>query len=423
MLTANLIQARLQKGEVRPRYQKAADADQLALAGQLIEIYRRFQGRSRLEIDGELEALLGTGTSFQLHRALSKLLRDRCVFDTDSPVDPVELRRALFEAAAEAYGQPGVQRVKAAEVRGPEGAPSSVPGLDRAVLVRRLAVDFGLSPDQLEAGLYADLKGEQTLIRFEDCEAGWLLRRYNVALAQGVLLRATGMTLEIRGQTGRRYRELFRKIKFFQLLTQVSGSAKGGYSIQLDGPLSLFQASQKYGLQMASFLPTLLHFEGWKLKAQVRWGPQRIERTFRLHTGQLETVGRQLAGQWQPEEIRAFPGRFSELGSDWEISEDAELIDLAGQGVLVPDFVFRHPPSGRVAHMEVLGFWRKSAVDSRIQLLRRHGPPNFILALSKKLAGGREELEELPAEVYLFRSLPIAKQILKLLERIALPAA
>ncbi len=422
MLTSDLIQARLLKGEVRPRYIKAADEDQLALAGQLIEIYRRHQGRSRLEIDGELKALLGSGTAFQLHRALAKLLRDRCVFDTDSPVEPVELRRALFEAAAGAYGRSAVRAVKASDAGAAAGGAAPAPRFDRAALIQRLAADFGLSPDQLEAGLYADLKAEQTLVRFEECEAGWLLRRYNVALAQGVLLRATGMTLDIRGQSGRRYRELFRKIKFFQLLTRVSGSAKAGYSIQLDGPLSLFQASQKYGLQMASFLPTLLHFDGWKLAAQVRWGPKRIERTFRLEAGQLEPFGRHLVGQWQPEEIRAFPHRFTQLGSDWEISEEAELIDLDGHGVLVPDFVFRHPASGRVAHMEVLGFWRKSAVDSRLRLLRRHGPPNFILALSKRLAGGREPLDELPAEVYLFRSLPIARQVLKLLERIALPA-
>ncbi len=414
MLTANLIQARLYKGEVRPRYVKVDDAEQLALAEQLIEVHRRYQGRSRLEIESELKALLGTGTAFQLHRALAKLLHERCLFDTDSPIDPVELRRALFEAAAHSYtdSHGAVAKSSRAPVR----------RFDRAAILSRLAADFGLGPEQLEAGLYADLKGEQTLVRFEECEPGWLLRRYNVALAQGVLLRATGMTLDIRGQTGRRYRELFRKLKFFQLLTQVSGSARDGYSIRLDGPLSLFQASQKYGLQMASFLPTLLHFDGWRLAAQVRWGPRKIERSFALRAGQLEPVGRQLQGQWQPEEIRAFAERFSQLECGWEISEQAELIDLAGQGVLVPDFVFRHPASGRVAHMEVLGFWRKSAVDARLRLLSQHGPPNFILALSKRLATGRDDLDELPAEVYLFRSLPIAKQVLKLLEKIALPA-
>ena len=31
-----------------------------------------------------------------------------------------------------------------------------------------------------------------------------------------------------------------------------------GYTLQIDGPLSLFSATNKYGLQMALFLPSLL---------------------------------------------------------------------------------------------------------------------------------------------------------------------
>ena len=179
--------------------------------------------------------------------------------------------------------------------------------------------------------------------------------------------------------------------------------------------MSLFKASGKYGVRMASFLPTLLHFDRWTLEAKLLWGRKRRRLRFRLSPRQGLRPTTRLLGQWQPEELAWLPEQFEKLGSEWQVSTDAELVALGGQGVLVPDFVFRHPNGTRV-FMEVLGFWSRGVVESRLELLRRHGPENFVLALSKQLAAGREGLEEIPGEVYLFRATPIARKILKLLE-------
>jgi hypothetical protein len=53
----------------------------------------------------------------------------------------------------------------------------------------------------IESGLFADLKSEQRLMRFEDLSAERLLLRYNLALAQGVLLKAVRVDVEIRRET------------------------------------------------------------------------------------------------------------------------------------------------------------------------------------------------------------------------------
>ena len=52
-----------------------------------------------------------------------------------------------------------------------------------------------------------------------------------------------------------------------------------------------------------------------------------------------------------------------------------------------------------------------------MQLLEKHGPRNLILAVSKELHVDAEDVD-LSGEVYLFRTLPIARDVLKLLERI-----
>jgi uncharacterized protein len=415
VLTADLVLARIYKGEVKPRYIDAEDPDKLALAEALIAIFGGHEGRPRHELDAELDELVGTGTDFLLHRALAKLLFDRCTFDTESKVEPEKLRQRVFDAAADAYRRPLAAKVHS------EGEQHLFHFDRDGVLTATAAAlaeaeDVELTPADVERGLYADLKDEQLLQEWKPCRPRWLLERYNVALAQGVLLRASELSIRLGKQPAKRQRELFRKIKFFQLLHRVESDGKGGWTIRLDGPVSLFKASGKYGVRMASFLPTLLHFDRWTLEAIVRWGPRRRQCGFKLSPRNGLRPTTRLQGQWQPEEIGWLVDQFEKLGSPWRIDADGTLVPLGGQGVLVPDFVFHHPLTDTTVTMEVLGFWRRGAVESRLELLRQHGPKNFILALSKQLAAGREDLDEVPGEVYLFRTHPIARQVLAILE-------
>lgn len=211
MLTSDLVQTRVYKQQVRPRYIEPDDPDHLGLAEELIGVFSAHEGRPRHELNRELRDLLGTGTEFLLHRALAKLLLDRSTFDTEAPVAPEFLRASVFEAAAAVFQMPG-----GAE----EGAAFT---FDRSAVLAKVATDHELEAQQVERNLYADLKDEQILKDWKPCKPDWLLRRYNVALAQGVLYKAAELEIQIAGGDVRQHRELFRKIKFFQLMHRVTG--------------------------------------------------------------------------------------------------------------------------------------------------------------------------------------------------------
>jgi predicted nuclease of restriction endonuclease-like RecB superfamily len=398
VLTSDLLSASLRRGEVFPHYIRTDEPASLELARRLIEIFEQHRGRSRASLQEELEGYLGTGTEFLLHRGLAKLLFDRCEFDCAAEVDPAEVRRVVFEEAASAHTE------------------ASLGPFDRSAVLEKVRARLGVHTEQVETALYADLKGEQLLAKFETITSQKLLQRYNVALAQALLLRATELHVEISGQSPRRYRELFRSIKFFQLLHTTEKTAGDGYRIRLDGPLSLFASSQKYGLQMASFLPTLLNFDHWKLEAEVLWGKRRARCLFRLSPETGLVSHRNLRGQWQPEEVAWLLTQFPKLESDWDISGETELIDLGGCAVMAPDYVFTHRRTGNKVYMEIFGFWRRGSLQSRIEILRKHGPSNLLLALSRELHVGEEELADLPGDVYLFRRQPVAREVLRRLE-------
>ena len=365
----------------------------------MIDIFDRHAGNPRRVLDGELKDFLGTGTEFLLHRGLAKLLLDRCEFDTAAPIEPIELRRAVFAAAAASYQHPETLRFERPDVKA------------------SVCKELDIKAEQFEQNLYADLKEEQVLVKFKPCRPEWLLQRYNVALAQAVLLRATRLEITVRDQTPARYRELFGKMKFFRLLHEIRVVEPGHYEISLDGPLSLFKSSQRYGIQMALFLPSLLHCTRWSLQVDVRWGAKREETKFRLDEKcGLEPIS-QSRGQWVPEEVARFAEQFAKLESEWELTTEAELIELGGQGVLIPDHVFVHTPSGLKVYMEILGFWRRGSLEARLKLLEEHGPRNLILAVSKELHVDADDVD-LSGEVYVFRSLPIAREVLKLLDKV-----
>src|SRR5262249_1335964 len=145
---------------------------------------------------------------------------------------------------------------------------------ERDTILGHVAAEAGLAVEQVDVALFADLKDENRLIAFDDLSARSLIDRYNVALVQAVLLRAVSVRVEVRGESPARYRRLFHMLKFHRLLHHVEGSMESGYRIYIDGPLSLFSSTTKYGLAMALFFPVLLLCRDIRLEAELRWGPK-----------------------------------------------------------------------------------------------------------------------------------------------------
>ena len=99
MLTGDLLRVRFRKDQIYLPYIDEQDQDHLGVAETLIRVFQRHEGGTRQELDEELKDTTGAGTDFLFHRGLSKLLKDRCTFTSESPLPPVDLRRQLFEKA------------------------------------------------------------------------------------------------------------------------------------------------------------------------------------------------------------------------------------------------------------------------------------------------------------------------------------
>ena len=402
MLTGNLVRVRTVKSRVIPLYIHRESQDWLEVAESLLLLFRESVGRTRGEIESEFVELVGEDPKTLIHRGLAKVLEDRAEFEVVSDVPPDKLRETVFATAA-------AQR-KANLAEGLRGK------FRREDVLQAVGEALTLSPEQITTALFADLKDENRLLTFADMTAQRLIDRYNVALAQAVMLRSTLVTVEIRHEKPPRYRQLFRRLKFHRLLYRVEGSMSEGYALNLDGPLSLFSATNKYGLQMAMFLPALLHCSDFRLNAELRWGAKREPRSFYLDNADGLVTHSADEGTFVPNEMTAFLDRFRQVAPAWEVGEATEVIELGREGVWVPDYRFVHKASGVDVFVEVVGFWKRSSLDRLLRLLPQHGPKRYVLAISERLKVDEEAIESLTGPVLRFKEIPNAPELALLLD-------
>jgi predicted nuclease of restriction endonuclease-like RecB superfamily len=408
MLTGKMVRVRYgRNNRVLPHYLDAGDPGWLEVAERLLSLYRVAEGRTRGELEEEQQEILGDDPGQLVHQGLVKLLEDRCEYEVASGRPPEELRAVAFRRAAE--------RRKAA---GPGDDPRHPPPFERDTVLTEAAAELELTPEQVEQGLFADLRSEQRLVRFKDLSAGRLLQRYNVGLAQAVLLRAVGVQVTVRGEPPQRHRQLLRFVKFHRLMCEAERVEPDGLRLRLDGPLSLFSATQKYGLQLALFLPAVLLCRDFELEAELRWGPERKLKTL-LVTPRDGLVSHLTdSGVYVPPELGMFVELFRKRIERWDIEEESEVFPL-GPGFWVPDFRLRQRQTGRVVRLEVLGFWRKASAERHLERLRQHVQEPFLLAVSDSLHIEEAELEGLPAGIHRFRNMPLPDEIARLADEVA----
>ena len=412
MLTGDLLRARTTRERVIPLYIDRRAEPWLEAAESLLLLFREGTGMTRGQIEGEIDELFGQGgKATPVYRGLAKVLEDRAEFEVVADVPPDELREKVFTAAAQ---QRRRQRA------GASGAAQRAP-FPRDEIIKTIAGELNLTPDAVVTALFADLRDENRLLRFEDITAERLIDRYNVALAQAVLLRSVFVKAEVKHERPPRYRQLFRRLKFHRLLYRVEGSMSDGYVFHIDGPLSLFSATTKYGLQVAMFLPALLSCSDFRLEAELRWGPRREPRGFYLDSRDGLVTHQKDTGTYVPAELTAFLERFRQVAPAWQISEATDLIELGREGLWVPDYRAVHTATGTDVFIDILGFWKKSSLERLTRLLPVHGPPRYVLAISERLKVDEEALQELKGPILRFKEIPNASELAALLDDFVRP--
>lgn len=368
MLTSDLALNFRRGDKIFPRLIDTGDAGYLRDAANLIEIFEEFQGRTRGELEKELEEYVGTGTDYRILRGLIKLLDDRAEFETRAPADPVEIRQKVFLEARKLH---------------------PVAAENKQTILEIAAEEFGTDADSIFQNLYSDLSAQQRLNSFEIIAPSGLLELYNLAQAQAILYKCVEMKIRVSPAGAANYRAVFGWIKHFGLIHSVAGNAADGYEITLTGAASLFHRSQKYGIQMSVFLPALLLCENWKARAEIAQ-KQGGNLFYELSSEQTELVSNRAdEPAYVNPDIEKLLKNWGKSSTDWRLEENRKVIDL-GKTAFIPDLVLT-APGGEEIYLDILGFWTPKSLEKRLAEFDQAGYKNFIIAASQELRGSREE--------------------------------
>jgi uncharacterized protein len=381
MLTSDLLVTKISKEKIEPVY-ALLDQDNLEIALSAIGIFQEHVGKTYGELIEELEGI--EEINYRLIRGLAQILERRCVIDTDSVIDPIAARKVVFE-----------------ESRGFITSEE-----ERRQILIKVARKLSIEPDDLEKALWADHEGNLVIKEFQPIAPKDLLRHYNLSLAQTLLFRATGMEIQIEDN----YQPVFRKIKQLGLIYSIHDG-----KISLEGPISLFKLTEKYGSAFAKLLPVVMESARWSLRASIS------RKTFqgkRIYDFTLDHTQRPIFETELETAVIGFDSaiekEFYQLSfKGWVVRREPTVLK-AGQYAFIPDFSLER--NGTRIYVEIIGFWTPEYLKHKIQKLNQlQEKESMILLVNRNLACTGSEFQ---TENILFydRKIPHL-EIIKILRR------
>ena len=382
MLPLNLLITRTVKGHVKPVYADIS-RDYLELATKMAQLFSAHVGKPKGQLLAKLAALETEGFDYRLVRGLALTLQRHCRFEVEAAVSPALARRHIFEHAS---------RV------GPVATTD-----DRRRVLQEVAPQLGVTEQQLERSFYADLDDELVLKECPPTSPSELLKQYNLSLTQTLLFRSTFMEVTMSDN----WKDVLRAVKFRGLM--YAAESRGGvFQITVEGPLSLFKLTQRYGTSMAKVLPAIVKARDWEITANVIRTSQFGKRILQLRLTSAE-VGDKVA----PAEVRRdgdgdaafdsaveakFHRDFEALRSGWTITREPPPL-IAGTHVLIPDFVFQK--HGAQVYLEIVGFWTRSYLATKLKKLQQLRGVDMLVAADEQLAC--DKLRKVGSQVIFYR--------------------
>ena len=303
-------------------------------------------------------------------------------------VAPSDIRKMLFEQASE------------------RGYPLT--NIDRSEIVNMVASKVGISADSVSNLMWSDQEENLILERFEPITPESLIAWYNLSLIQTLLFNCIKLEFSLTGGTNWKY--ALRAVKRLGLMynleyrtyadekpasedisrTKVQNDdpaeseCEGSIICSIDGPLSIFKLTDRYGTAIARLIPLIISLASWSLKAWI------VRKTLssgkKIYEFEMSDTSSYLLAEPLPNNTESrseytsgydyfdsnvekkFATRFLQSISDWKLTREPDPLILQNGKALIPDFVFEK--YDRKIYFEIIGFWTKEYLLRKVQKLR-----------------------------------------------------
>ena len=422
MLNKDLLRYNTRSGEIKPKFIKIDDPALLLLAENLLQQYDAEMGMTRGQLEEVVNPLINTQKDLKLAKGLNKLILDKCTFSISSSLDHAQKRRDVFTISKKLLTTPGgisfqqyhnqvMDQIHVAESR------------EQLDFVTKESGGTELVDGRFTGDLYEDLATNEQLISAKQMSPRELLERYNTSLVQSFLLHAKQITVTFEEPDQARMRSIFRYLRFFRLLAQIN-NVKCGRSgvprkvvLEISGPLSLFENTQKYALQLACFFPAVCLMAKWKIATDVKIGNKELKLKLSSRSG---LVGHYRDSSYVPEEVSLFADLFRQKVTEWEIIDESTFVDLGNEQLVFPDQSYKNA-NDDIIHLELFHRWHSSQLLTRLEYLEENPGTPLILGVDRAIYNKKDfkalldNSEWFQDNGFLFRDFPGVDRVKKCL--------
>ena len=388
MLPLPLLRVRTRKGSITPLF---CSYDELELAKKIIQEFDSASKKKEKKglILERIESL-ESKHDFKLVRGLCTLLERKCVFKSTSSLDSIFVRKTIFEEASK---------------RG-----FALTDFERGYIISSVASRLGVSPNDVEEAMWSDFEENMLLEQFDPVDANKLLAWYNLSLMQTLLFNCTKFEFNVHG--GINWKRVLRDVKKFGLMYYLQHNENNELTCSLDGPLSLFKLTDRYGTSIAKLLPSIIVSEKWFVKAWIVRKTMSGKKVLEFEMSDTDTASKGLSspyfeqrdngGIYDSSIEEKFAGKFEQFANGWKLIREPDPVIAEGKA-LIPDFMFEK--YNRRVYLEIVGFWTKEYLDRKVQkLVASTGKSiDMLVAVNEELACAK--LSSLPKDkVILYRN-------------------
>jgi uncharacterized protein len=413
MLTLQLLRVRTRNGAIFPLF--CTKEEDVELAKKIIQEFEQTwkNKEKKAVLEDRISAIeeSDAGSDYKLVRGLYALLERRCTFksrdsssDNDGEtsststitiVDPPRIRKAVFEESSK---------------RG-----SALTELERMEIADSVASRLHLSShDVVLKTMWSDLDDNLILDYFDAIDPEALVGWYNLSLMQTLLFNCTKLDFYISG--GLNWKRVLRTVKRLGLmyyLQQPQQQQENRIICSLEGPLSLFKLTDRYGTLLAKLLPSIIfssdkkressggdewHLDAWIVRKTMD-GRKIYE--FKISKNEIPELMTDPYSSFPPSSItqkevagssslyndynifdsaveEKFAKRFEQAETGWRLTREPDPLVLSNGGAFIPDFMFEK--YDKKIYLEIVGFWTKEYLERKLQKLA----DIFISAYSRK---------------------------------------
>jgi hypothetical protein len=163
------------------------------------------------------------------------------------------------------------------------------------------------------------------------------------------------------------------------------GGGGGSIVCSLEGPLSLFKLTDRYGTSLAKLIPSIIfskgewHIDAWILRKTMEGGKKIYE--FKISEAEVPPLlsdpfyidhEEKRSSYFDSTVEEKFACRFQEvvdpLSTGWKLIREPDPLIVSGSVAFIPDFMFEK--YGKRVYLEIVGFWTPEYLERKLQKLR-----------------------------------------------------